>query len=38
MTDDGKFVTIKMRLGSFTGGFEKVEKVDYPPELEEEDF
>ncbi|MBN1807418.1 MAG: hypothetical protein JW837_19385 [Sedimentisphaerales bacterium] len=36
MTDDGKAVTVKMRLGSFTRGFEKIEDVNYPPELEEE--
>lgn len=38
MTDDGKVVTVKMRLGSFTNGFEKVEDVNYPPELQKEDF
>jgi len=36
MTDDEKVITVKMRLGSFTRGFEKVEDVNYPPELEEE--
>jgi len=36
MTTDAKSVTVKMRLGSFTRGFKKVEKVNYPPELEEE--
>lgn len=32
MTDDGKIMTIKMRLGSFTKDFQKVEDVNYPPE------
>ena len=36
MTSDEKTMTIKMRLGSFTRKFEKLEDINYPPELEEE--
>lgn len=35
MTTDGKTMTIKMRLGSFTGRWNKVDEIDYPAELEE---
>lgn len=31
MVDDGRIMTIKMRLGSFTKKWDKVEDVNYPP-------
>ena len=35
MTTDGKTMTIKMRLGSFTGRWDKVDDIDYSAELQE---
>jgi hypothetical protein len=37
MTSDGKMITIKIRLGSFTGSFKKVEKFEYPEERQIEE-
>lgn len=35
MTSDQKTLVIKMRLGSFTGKWDEVDKIDYPPQPEE---
>jgi len=35
MTSDERTMTIRIRLGSFTGSFKKVEKFDYSQEGEE---
>jgi hypothetical protein len=35
MTSDGKTVTIKMRLGSFVGRWNEVDKIEYPATPEE---
>ncbi len=36
MTNDERTMTIKLRTGSFTGKWNKVDKIDYPTELEED--